>query len=146
MNTNRTTAPSSRPYPLRRYRLLARAQGALNVVGGAWPLVHLRSFEAVFGPKEDTWLVHTVAGLLVTTGWVQLRAASTDGGLAHARELGLGTALTLLAIDVVSVPRGCLRWTYLLDAAVEAVWVAGWSLASERSRPGPPERSACSGE
>lgn len=137
-HTDRATATSSGRDPLRRYRLLARAQGTLNVLGGAWPLLHLRGFEAVFGPKEDTWLVHTVAGLLVANGWAQLRAASADAGLARARDLGLGTALTLLAVDVVYVSRGCLRWTYLLDAAVEAAWVVGWSAAPDRGvRVGP---------
>jgi hypothetical protein len=91
------------------------------------------SFEAVFGPKEDTWLVRTVAGLLVAGGWTQLRAISTDDGLARARDLGLGTALTLLAVDLVYVPRGRLRWTYLLDAAVEAAWIVAWSVPPSRT-------------
>src|SRR5829696_5208138 len=44
--------------------VLARAHGAMNLVGGVWPLLHTGSFEAVFGPKTDRWLVKTVAGLL----------------------------------------------------------------------------------
>ena len=47
---------------------LARAQGVFNIVGGAWPLVHRRSFEAFFGPKEDEWLQQTVGALLVAAG------------------------------------------------------------------------------
>lgn len=112
--------------PLGRRRLLARAQGAMNILGGAWPLVHLSSFEAVTGPKTDRWLVHTVGGLLVATGWAQVRATATDAGLAGARRQGLGTAVTLLAIDVIYLARGQLRWTYLLDAATEAAWIVAW--------------------
>jgi len=48
--------------------VLGRAQGVANLVGGLWPLVHLRSFEMVFGPKTDRWLVKTVAGLLIVCG------------------------------------------------------------------------------
>ena len=48
--------------------LMGKAHGAFNIVGGLWPLIHLRSFEAVFGPKVDRWLEHTVAGLLTTVG------------------------------------------------------------------------------
>jgi hypothetical protein len=33
--------------------VVARAHGVMNVVGGVWPLLHLHSFEAVFGPKID---------------------------------------------------------------------------------------------
>src|SRR4051794_39884270 len=36
--------------------VLARVHGTFNVVGGVWPLVSLRTFERVFGPKEDKWL------------------------------------------------------------------------------------------
>ena len=35
---------------------LARVQGAFNLVNGLWPLIHMRSFEAVLGPKRDRWL------------------------------------------------------------------------------------------
>src|SRR4051794_22484700 len=54
---------------------VGQAQGAVNVVGGLWPLLGLRSFEAVFGPKADRWLVFTVAGMLITTGANQVLAS-----------------------------------------------------------------------
>ncbi|MBG0826653.1 hypothetical protein HS041_02540 [Planomonospora sp. ID67723] len=104
----------------------ARAHGVFNVLSGLWPLVHLPSFEKVFGPKEDDWLVRTVAGLLVGVGWAQLRAAATPEGVGHARRIGVATAATLLAIDMIYVPRGRIRATYLLDAAAEAAWLAVW--------------------
>ncbi|MGK5555143.1 hypothetical protein ACSNOI_26360 [Actinomadura kijaniata] len=105
---------------------LARAHGVFNVLGGAWPLVSRRSFEWVFGPKQDWWLEQTVAGLLVAAGWSQLRAGDSDAGREHARRVGVGTAVTLLAIDLLHVPRGRLRWTYLLDGAMEAAWLLAW--------------------
>ncbi|GAT64604.1 hypothetical protein HS048_16120 [Planomonospora sp. ID91781] len=105
----------------------ARCHGAFNVASGVWPLVHLPSFEKVFGPKEDDWLVRTVAGLLVGVGWSQLRGAGTPEGREHARRVGIATAATLLAIDLVYVPRGRIRATYLLDAAAEAAWILLWS-------------------
>ncbi|MFF3342781.1 hypothetical protein [Streptomyces flavidovirens] len=54
---------------------VAVAHGAFNVVGGLWPLLHLRSFEWVFGPKTDVWLQRTTGGLLVSAGVAQLAAA-----------------------------------------------------------------------
>ena len=49
--------------PLVRVMLLG--QGAYYAVTGLWPLIHMRSFEAISGPKRDQWLVKTI-GLLLT--------------------------------------------------------------------------------
>jgi hypothetical protein len=106
--------------------VIGEAQGWFNVLGGAWPLLSLRTFEAVFGPKADDWLEYTVAGLLVTNGACQVIAARR-GETDTARRLGAGTALTLLAIDLVFVPAGRIRWTYLVDAALEAGWLGLWA-------------------
>jgi hypothetical protein len=105
---------------------VARAQGLFNVVGGGWPLAHLRSFEWVFGPKSEEWLQYTTAGLLATSGWSMLRTAGTPEALLQARRTGLGTAVTLLTVDLVYVPRGRIRPTYLLDAAMQAAWLLAW--------------------
>jgi hypothetical protein len=56
--------------------VLGRAHGVANVVGGLWPLLHISSFEMVFGPKTDRWLVKTVAGLLMVNGLTQLTTSS----------------------------------------------------------------------
>ncbi|MEU8804533.1 hypothetical protein [Spirillospora sp. NPDC048819] len=125
-----TSRPRARAATLGDSDLLARVHGAFNVASGTWPLAGMRSFGWIFGPKQDIkrdkWLVRTVAGLLVSAAWSQLRAGSSPEGRAHARRTGLGTALTLLTIDLVYVPRGRLRWTHLLDASMEAAWIAAW--------------------
>ncbi|WP_282797765.1 hypothetical protein [Streptomyces sp. CC224B] len=120
---------------------LALAHGAFNVVGGLWPLAHLRSFTWVFGPKTDVWLQRTTGGLLVSAGLAQLAAATEPHGPAHARRVGLGTALTLLAVDLAYVPRGRIRPTYLLDAAMEVAWIAAWLRAPRPRRPARTRRS-----
>jgi len=102
-------------------RSVALAHGGFNVATGLWALLHLRSFEAVTGPKTDHWLVRTVAALVVANGLVQLTSDP-----AAARRLGLGTAAALAGIDLAYVPRGTIRPVYLLDAAVELGWVASW--------------------
>ncbi|MEU6180140.1 hypothetical protein [Streptomyces coeruleorubidus] len=105
---------------------VAVAHGLFNVVGGLWPLVHLRSFEWVFGPKADVWLQMTTGGLLVSAGVAQLAAAPEPQGPVQARRIGLGTATTLLAIDLIYVPKGRIRPTYLLDAAMQTGWITAW--------------------
>lgn len=104
----------------------ARMQGSFNVATGLWPLIHMRSFEAVSGPKTDKWLVRTVSGLLVTIGIVQLISSDTPEGVAQARRLGIGTAATLAAIDLIYGGTGRIRRIYLLDAAVELLWIRRW--------------------
>lgn len=107
---------------------LAHVQGVSTTLGGAWPLLSMPTFEAVFGPKADRWLVYTVSGLLVTNGLSQILSARA-GAVPAARSRGYGTAGTLLAVDLVFVPAGRIRWTYLIDAALEAAWIGLWSRA-----------------
>lgn len=112
-------------------RRMAQAQGVFNVVGGLWPLVSMRTFEAVYGPKTDRWLVQTVGGLLTAIGTTQL-ISRDPAQLRVARALGVGTAATLLTIDLIYVPKGRISRMYLQDAACEIAWLAGWAWASPR--------------
>lgn len=111
-----------------RRRDIAVAQGLFNIVGGAWPVASLRSFEWVYGKKRDIFLQKTVGGLLFSIGCVQLAAKSRDE-LISARRIGLATACTLLAIDLTYVPKGEMRWTYWQDALCELGWIAAWMRA-----------------
>ena len=114
-------------------RALARGHGLFNIVGGAWPLLHLPSFEAVLGPKVDRWLVRTVAGLMIVNGAVQVSSGSSTDALQQASRIGIGTALTLGTIDVVYAPRGRISRVYLVDALLEAAWIVAWLRARSRT-------------
>ncbi|MCE3277025.1 MAG: hypothetical protein K0R13_2880 [Propionibacteriaceae bacterium] len=105
---------------------LARAHGVANLAGGLWPLLHLRSFEMVFGPKTDRWLVKTVAGLLIVNGITQLATSSSADSMRQARRLGVGTAAVLAAVDMIYVSAGQISKMYLVDAAVEVAWIMAW--------------------
>jgi hypothetical protein len=106
---------------------VARFHGLFNVAGGVWPLVHLRSFEAVLGPKVDRWLVYTVAGLMVSVGSAQLCATADAASIRQARRAGVGCAVTLGAVDLVYAPRRRISRMYLVDALLEAAWIAAWA-------------------
>lgn len=114
-------------------RRLAQAQGAFNMLGGLWPLLSIRTFEAVYGPKVDRWLEYTVGGLLTTVGAAQLMSRDADQ-LRVARLLGIGTAATLLVVDLTYVPKGRISRMYLQDAACEVGWLAAWAWAARRGR------------
>jgi hypothetical protein len=106
------------------------------MASGLWPILHLRSFEWVFGPKVDRWLVYTVAGLLTSVGYAQWRAGS-DQDWPHARRMGVATSSTLLLIDLINVPRGRIRATYLIDAAAEVALLGAWIVTTEPDHKGP---------
>src|SRR4051812_47162991 len=50
------------------HRSLARLQAAYYVATGVWPIAHMKSFEAVTGPKVDHWLVRTFGALVTAAG------------------------------------------------------------------------------
>jgi hypothetical protein len=61
------------------------------------------SFQAVTGFKADFWLVQTVGLLLVVSGAVMLRAASTGRITPEIGWLGAGQALELGIMDIYAV-------------------------------------------
>ncbi|HSV16298.1 MAG TPA: hypothetical protein VLI90_18690, partial [Tepidisphaeraceae bacterium] len=59
-------------------RWIAIIQAVYFAVTGVWPIVHIKSFIAVTGPKTDIWLVRTV-GLLITVVGVVIGVAGWRG-------------------------------------------------------------------
>jgi energy-converting hydrogenase Eha subunit E len=82
-----------RPAPL--------VQGIFYVTTGLWPLIHLRSFEAVTGPKLDKWLVRTLGGLITAVGATLIAGAYERRPSRALRLLGLGSAAALGLADVI---------------------------------------------
>ena len=111
----------------------ALAQAAYFVVTGLWPLLSLRTFEAVSGPKFDAWLVKTV-GLLVSV----IGLAVGSAGIRRTRQpeiklLAIGSALALAVVDVLYVTVGRISKVYLLDAVIEVLFIFGWLRACRRT-------------
>ena len=100
----------------------ARLQGAYYVATGIWPIVHLRSFMALTGPKHDTWLVQTFGGLVSAVG-VSLLAGRADREATTV--LGVSSAVALAVSEVVFVARGRISPIYLADALVEVALAGG---------------------
>lgn len=111
---------------MERGRATGFAQGTYYAAAGAWPLLHLRSFEAVSGPKRDEWLVKTVGSLALAIGATMLGASRQRGSEPFLRLLGTSSALAFAAIDVWYVARRTISPVYLLDAAAEIALVFAW--------------------
>lgn len=106
-----------------RRRALA-ALAVYYVVSGAWPLVSMRSFEAVTGPKTDRWLVKTVGALALANGVALAFGAVQDEIADETLVQAACSALAFASIDLVYVARGRIRPAYLGDAALELALAA----------------------
>lgn len=109
------------------FRVLARTQGAYFVATGVWPLVHMRSFEAVTGPKTDKWLVKVVGALVAVAGAVMLRGAVRGESSEEVALLAASSAAALGALETSYALKGRIAPVYLLDAVAEAGLVAAWA-------------------
>jgi len=118
---------------------LAVAQGAFYVATGVWPIVHLRSFEAVTGPKLEGWLVKTVGVLIAAIGGTLLSAGRRRRVVPEEAALAMGSAAALAAVDVFYVARRRISPVYLLDAVAETALVAAWAALLARRRTVPAE-------
>jgi hypothetical protein len=118
-------------------RSLALGQGAFWGASGAWPIVHMRSFEAVTGPKLEHWLVRTVGVLLFALGGTLVLAASRDRVTPELRLLAGSSAAGLAAIEVwYAGRRRRISPIYLADAAVELAIASAWGLLGRPHRAG----------
>jgi uncharacterized membrane protein len=101
-------------------------QGIYYLIFGIWPLLSIRTFQAITGPKTDLWLVHTVGLLLMINGFILTLAAYGDKIDWSIYTIGICTALSLLGIEVVYVFNGTISAVYLLDAGVEILFIFAW--------------------
>lgn len=123
----------------RKIRTLARAHGIFYAATGIWPILHLRSFEAVTGPKKEGWLVRTVGALVGVVGGVLVASARRERGPSgDLVATAVGCALSLTAIDITYVAKGRIAPVYLLDAVAElglvTAWCILWKPESERAK------------
>ncbi len=95
------------------------------MTSGLWPVLHLRSFEAVTGHKRDAWLVRTMGALIASVG-VALFVGARERRARSLKILGIASAGTLAAADLYYVATGEVSRVYLADAAAEAAAIGLW--------------------
>lgn len=122
----------------RLLRALLWIQGLYFTLTGVWPLIDIRSFIAVTGPKTDNyltgregdhWLVMTVAVLIVAIGATLLFAAWRGRNPVEIVVLAMASSIALTSIDVIYVVRETIPPIYLVDAAAEVVLLVAWTFA-----------------
>jgi energy-converting hydrogenase Eha subunit E len=99
--------------------LLLKFQAVYYVITGLWPLISLRTFEWVTGPKVDDWLVHMVGLLAATIGLTLWVGARDKRPVAVVVLLAVLSAISFAFIDIRYVLVGRISAIYLADAVVE---------------------------
>lgn len=115
-------------------RTMALGQGLFFLGAGAWPLVHMPSFETVTGPKEARWLVRTVGSLITVIGAGLFLAGRRNRVTRELRLIGAGSCATLGTISLIYAARRRISPIYLLDTAAEYALLTGWLLAEAEAR------------
>ncbi len=117
---------------------LPATQGLFYVVTGFWPVIHIRSFEAVTGNKTDDWLVKAAGALIGVIGLVLLAGSRRTVPPPEQPLLAVGSAATLATVDVVYVKKRVIPPIYLADAAVEVALALAWVVRAVRgTQPAP---------
>lgn len=109
-----------------KLKLIAILQGVYWTVTGVWPLVHMPSFLWVSGPKEDLWLVRTVALLLTVVGIVLLMAGVKKRITPEIKWLGIGGAASMAFIDFYYALSDVIWDIYMLDGVLEIILILLW--------------------
>lgn len=107
-------------------RLLIGLHAAYLLIGGAWPMVHMSSFEAVTGPKDEHWLVRSVAGILLVIS-ITLFAQLGKGRIEYAAiTTAMGASFVLAVVGFITVMAGVISPIYLADGAMHFFFFACW--------------------
>jgi hypothetical protein len=101
-------------------RVVLTIQGAYYLATGIWPLISLRTFEAVTGPKTDDWLVQTVGVLAGVIGIVLLIGAAQARPARETIWLSVLSAIGFAGVDITFVMAGVISRIYLADAVIQA--------------------------
>jgi hypothetical protein len=108
------------------------------LITGIWPLVSMRTFEAVTGPKTDDWLVQTVGVLAAAIGATIAVGNWRRPPNRETVTLAVLAALSFAAVDVVFTLAGLISRIYLVDAGVQVALVGAlavaWMVESSRTR------------
>jgi len=107
---------------------VALVQGLYFFITGVWPLISMRTFLMVTGPKTDLWLVKTVGVILAVIGAVLLYAWATAAVNPPVIALAIGAGLGLAIVEIIYVSRKVISPIYLGDAVLEILLVIWWAI------------------
>ena len=105
---------------------VALIQSIYFLVFGLWPILNMRSFLILTGPKTDLWLVKTVGIILAVIGVVLIFAQVNAQINSAIIILAIGSALSLDIVEFVYVAKKVISPIYLGDAILELILIGWW--------------------
>ena len=114
------------------FKLLVIAHATYIMITAVWPIIDIQSFMLVTGPKTDIWLVKTVGALLIPVSLCMYSYLRTNTIDIPIIILGIGIAVAFISVDVYYSMADVISNIYLIDAAVELVFLIGWVLIALR--------------
>ena len=105
---------------------VALIQGIYFFITGIWPILSMRTFLKITGPKTDLWLVNTVGLILAVIGVVLIVAYFRAELNSAIILLAIGSALSLVVVEIIYVIKRVISPIYLGDAGAELVLIAWW--------------------
>jgi hypothetical protein len=108
--------------------LVALVQGIYFFVTGVWPLISMKTFVKITGPKTDLWLVKTVGVILAVIGIVLVVAQVNAEINTPIIVLAIGSGLGLAIVEFIYVAKRVISPIYLGDAFAEIILIVWWVL------------------
>jgi hypothetical protein len=109
---------------------LLLAQGGYYLLTGLWPILSIKTFQWVTGPKRDLWLVKTVGALIAAVSLPLLFSGWRGLTTPESFILAIGAAAALGMADVVYSVKRVISPVYLLDALVEGALIGAYAAAA----------------
>ncbi len=105
--------------------LVLYAHALYLLIGGAWPLLSLPTFEEVTGPKSDHFLVRTVALILVLVASI-LFAQRKSPVERSAVFMAMGVSFILGSVAWISAAGGWVWKIYFIDGGIHLLFACAW--------------------
>jgi hypothetical protein len=111
---------------MKLFKSLVISQSTYIFITGAWPIIDIKSFMMVTGPKTDIWLVKTVGALLIPVALTMISFLRCKNDRYPAMILGAGIAISFICVDTYYALTDVISNIYLADAAAESIFLVGW--------------------
>src|SRR5690554_6350599 len=96
--------------------------GIYYLITALWPLISIKTFELVTGPKVDKWLVYTVSCLLIAPSFLYIYTGLNEELISPLIIfLAFTNGILLILIDVIFVLKKVIWKTYLVDAILQII-------------------------
>jgi hypothetical protein len=101
-------------------------QGVYTLITAIWPLIDIKSFMVVTGPKTDIWLVKTVAVVLLPIAAFYLINIYRPGEILHLVLIGVINSIGLAIIDFYYSGKNIISRIYAVDGALQVIFALCW--------------------